>query len=124
MDGARNSIRRPTLADLMLASDPKISLLERRWRERTQDALRTAKKFVLDAQAASYIAEMIRKYPRVIADAQDFAIPPFERMWVEFPFENFYRIITGNEPDSTGDKMVGYLFRGPTVKVGSFSYQK
>lgn len=93
-----------------------------KWYERTLDTLRTAKKFVLDSTATDYLGQMVRRHPRVIADAQDFAIRPFERMWVEMPFPPYYKAFTGELPDATGDRTVGYLFDGPLVKVASHGW--
>lgn len=111
--------RRPTLADLALAADPLLpTYIAASWREQTRDWLRLAKRFVLDESAARYLGRMIREYPRVIADAQDFAIQPFEHMWIELPFECFYEEVTGNAADaSRSDYAVGYLFNGPSVRV-------
>jgi hypothetical protein len=114
-------IRRPTLADLTLASDSREAIMDRVWYERRRDQLRAAKKFVLDDQAAIYLATMLREHPRVIADAQDFAIPPFNLMWVELPFRSFYAAMTGEEPDSTSDTQVGYLIESPSVWVAAAS---
>jgi len=76
---------------------------------------------VLDTAAATYLGKMIREHPRVIADAQDFAIPPFEHMWIEIPFGAYYEAITGRVGDANADKAVGYLFHGPTVTVAAQS---
>jgi hypothetical protein len=119
---AAPAIRRPTLADLILAAKPGASIMDRRWLDRANTTLRTAKRFVLDAQAAAYLGDMIRRHPRIVADAQDFAIPPFRQMWVELPLPPFYRAVTGQASDDTGDRTVGYLFNGPTVTVGSESW--
>lgn len=118
-----NDYRKPTLADLVLAQDFRLfAKIDNGWGARQRDNLRTAKKFRLDPQAASYLGTMLRKYPRIIADAQDFAIPPFERMWVEMPFPPFYEAVAEKPHDSrTGDLAVGYLFVGPTVRVAGTS---
>ena len=115
-------IRQPTLADMVLAMDPKYSAIDQKWCHKSLDQLRTAHKFVLDTQAATYLGEMIHDHPRIIADAQDFAIRPFDLMWVEMPFPPFYYAVSNQRTDPTGDQTVGYLFVGPTVKVASLSY--
>jgi hypothetical protein len=83
--------RQPTLADRLLVGQ---QVLNPKADEAAVERLRLAKRFVVDRQAASYIGEMIRRVPRIIADAQDFAIPPFENMWIEFPYDAFFEAIT------------------------------
>lgn len=114
-------IRRPLLADLLLATSAKKYVMDRGWCERTVDHLRMAKKFVLDEKASEYLAEMILENPRIVADAQDFAIPAFKTMWVEIPFARYFKSITKTEPDATADIRLGYLFTGSTVRVGAES---
>jgi hypothetical protein len=67
---------------------------------------------------------MVRRVPRIIADAQDFAIPPFENMWIEFPYDVYFEALTQLPPDvawtSTGralglnefDTDMGFLISG------------
>jgi hypothetical protein len=113
-------VRWPTLADRLLAVNPRETFFPKAF-SRNMDTLRIAKKFVLDAQAATYLGEMIRDNPRIIADAQDFAIRPFDHMWVELPFPSFYQAVAGRPTDATGDTHVGYLFNGPDVYVAAAS---
>jgi hypothetical protein len=120
--------RQPTLADLALAQAPlQPTLVASSWREQTRDWLRLAKRFVLDEQAAVYLGRMIRQSPRVIADAQDFAIPAFENMWVEMPAIPFLQAIGSATStaydDPTTDSRIGYLLNGPRVRVLSESLQ-
>lgn len=122
---APSSKREPLLCDFLLSdavqkahrevSYPKAFLAG------TRDGLQVAKKFVLDEQAAQWCGQMLRKLPRIVADAQDFAIPPFEATWIELPFKPFYRAVTGQEPDETSDTRIGYLVRGPVAYVGAMS---
>jgi hypothetical protein len=115
--------REPTLADKILAQPPSVNALYGSdWFTQGQQALRGSKRFVLDAQAARYLGEMIRDNPEVIADAQEFALRPFERMWVEFPFRPFYTAIHGHEPDDQSDTHLGYLYEGPVVRTASYSW--
>lgn len=119
--------RQPTLADLALAARPlQPDYVPASWRAQTLDWLRIAKRFVLDESAARYLGRMIREYPRVIADAQDFAIQPYHTMWVELPFRPFYREVLGGpfetQPAGNEDIALGYLFNGPTVRVIAQSY--
>lgn len=116
--------RQLTLADRLIFSLPgyiKDGTTPVRWGMQKQEALIKAKKFVLDSQAAFYLGTMIRHHPGIIADAQDFAIPPFPQCWIELPFRAFYIAVTGEIPDSTSDEIVGYLFDGPVVTPSSFA---
>lgn len=110
--------RTPTLADQLLGARMQQSMSVA-WQAHARTLLQTSKRFVLDAQAAAYLAEMIQAMPRVIADAGDFAIAPFERMWIEMPFVGFWEKISGRVSAPGGDLAVGYLFDGPVVKVAA-----
>lgn len=109
--------RQPLLIDQLLASKDWQETYDRSFRERVIEGLYMAKRFVLDQQAAEYIGQMMRKMPRIIADAQDFAIPPFQRMWIEYPARTLFKAVTGAESSADSDVTVGYLFDGPLVRV-------
>jgi len=80
-----------------------------------REHMREAKVFVLDEQAAHYAAEFIRDHPEAIAYDQEFAIPPFPRMYIELPYPDFFHTLGGrNEHDPIyGDTEVGYFIDGP-----------
>jgi hypothetical protein len=59
---------------------------------------------------------LVRDNPTFIADAQEFAIPPFERTYVEFDFPTWFEAVTGRVPDKDGDRRVGYLYTGNIVR--------
>jgi hypothetical protein len=83
-----------------------------------REALRMAKRFVLDDDAVRYFAEMIRDIPEVIAMAHEFALRPFDVMYVEIPnFKLFYEVIGRRMADPDADERIGYLFSGPDVYV-------
>lgn len=109
--------REPLLADHLLSMHARRDkdLIAPRWHETLCSHLREAKRFVLDEQAALYVAEMLVRAPRIVADAQDFAIPPFKKMWVELPYRGFYQTITKGisvTHDPSGDTRIGYLVVG------------
>lgn len=91
-----------------------------------QNRLRSAKVFVLDRTAAEYAAHFIRDYPEAIAADQEFAIPSFDRMYVEVPFDAFFTALgsPSGMPESDADTEVGYLFDGPDVFVLSRARNK
>lgn len=113
--------REPLLLDAFLAKKVIAGEPLSKWAGRLQDRLQDAKVFVLDKQAAIYAAQFIKNHPEAIATDQEFAIPPFDRMYVELPFEAFF-----NELGSKGffdapnaDTEVGYFFDGPDCFVMS-----
>jgi hypothetical protein len=71
--------------------------------------LKLAKHFVFDHQASEYCATLLKQEPRIVADAQDFAIPPFDRTYIEIDFKTWYRVLAGKEPDAHADTRTGYL---------------
>lgn len=107
--------RKPTLADELLQS--KSITFNKHMLQPAKNDLLEAKRFILDDQAALYIAEMIKEVPRIIADAQDFAIPPFAKTWIEFPFLSFWEEINGFPPDDTADAKMGFLITGNRVRI-------
>jgi hypothetical protein len=107
--------REPLLCDKILNSKP-FSILPKPFVHSTLQGIRLAKRFVLSHDAAHMVAEMVRDMPRVIADAQDFAIPPFDLMWIEFPFRDFWETVTGRSADHDADTRIGYLINGTTVR--------
>lgn len=117
--------REPLLCDLLLSEAVQRAHREVRYPKAflsgAREGLQLAKKFVLDEEAAQWCGQMLRKMPRIVADAQDFAIPPFENTWIEMPFKPFYEAVTGLRPDDTADTRVGYLVRGPVAYVGAMS---
>lgn len=111
--------RRPLLADSLLARKVIGPSVYKTHQAQRNEALRTAKRFVLDGTAAQYLGQMLEDHPRIVADAQDFAIPPFKQMWIEFPLQPFFRQITGFDTDPYGDRVLGYLYDGPVVSVAA-----
>lgn len=111
--------RKPLLVDEFIAS-PLTNLLrgpDGNHMRAVRDHLIEAKKFVLDDKAAVYAAEMIRDYPIAIARDQEFAIPPFPRMYIELPYQAFFKTINGQDTDTDGDTDVGYFIDGPRAYV-------
>lgn len=106
--------REPTLADRILGSDIDIHMIAGKYHQSRLDSLRMAKRFVLDTAAVRYMAKMLLTSPRIVADAGDYAIPAFDRMWVEFPARPFFEAL-GYATDDTSDTQIGYLYHGPLV---------
>jgi hypothetical protein len=75
-------------------------------------------RYSITTRAAERIGEAMATYPEMLAEHSQFAIPPFENMWIEFPA----RPMLGHErlsgvwlPDA--DFHVGYLIRNNFVTV-------
>jgi hypothetical protein len=119
--------RRPLLIDEMLALQDKH--MPKDWRKDVhfiQQRLRAAKVFSFDNTAACYAAQMMVDHPEAIARDIEFCIPPYERMYIEFPYPDFFNITSPPEyrgyhnlPESEEDQTVGYLYDGPLVYVMS-----
>lgn len=107
--------RKPILADEFLQSKPEG--FNKQKALATKQDLIEAKRFVMDEEAALYVADMIKEMPRVIADAQDFAIPPFTKTWIEFPFVSFWEAINGMPSAKDADTQMGFLITGNRVRV-------
>lgn len=119
--------RKPLLLDEVLANKHKgLPKDERRKIEVVQARLRGAKVFKFDEDAAVYAAQMMRDYPEEIAKNIEFAIPPYQQMYIEYPFPKFYETITPGYmritdplPLEDQDQDVGYFYDGPRVYVMS-----
>jgi hypothetical protein len=114
--------RTPLLMDefLMARADSLSKHYGKRFRKLLpvlHDQAMVAKRFVLDAQATRYLGETVRDVPEAIAYAQEFAIPAFPKMWVEFPAKVLYEAVTGQPADDLSDERLAYFYLGPNVYV-------
>lgn len=115
--------RAPLLSDLYLA-DKAVAYVgvEKGFAESTRTQLLQAKKFVLTDEAVKYLAKVCRDNPRIIADAYDYAIPPFETMWVEFDNLVLWREMhPEHDYLHVSDTKIGFLYSGNTIRsiIGS-----
>ena len=113
--------RRPTLADRFVAKryGHRDEYMHRRVFGMLQGSVRAAHKFVLDANATTRIAHVVRDIPDLIIREFDFARAPFDLTWVEFPHDLFWREV-GNpaeQQDDDADMTVGYLIDGNSISV-------
>jgi hypothetical protein len=111
--------REPLLVDQFLATSGMPDfVIPRKMQQVIRDRLIEAKRFVLDATATRYVGDFIDKVPEAVAYAQEFAIPPFPLMYVEFPAPELWKAVTHAEPNwATNDRTLGYLYAGPRVYV-------
>lgn len=84
--------RHPLLIDAwwaedMDASGPDSPPEVKAYVSRAKNLARGAKRFVFDETSVVYLEQIVRDYPRVIADAHDYAIVPYESVptWIEMP---------------------------------------
>ena len=77
-----------------------------------------AQEFVLDEDAATRVAEVVRDIPELLLREADFARAPFPLTWIEFPHWRFYEALHGVTVDDPGaDQTVGYLIDGGKTTV-------
>lgn len=112
--------REPLMLDRYLALGGVFDkVVDKKFSARMKDDLREAKRFVLDLSALQYLADYLDE-PERLAEDQEFALRPFENMYVEIPgWIEFFRMTNGIEADLDADSVVGYYFRGPVVYVFS-----
>jgi hypothetical protein len=119
--------REPLLADKFLAlgyhPEDTSGVVTKAFWQTTCSNLKLAKHFVFDRQATEYCAALLKQEPRIVADAQDFAIPPFERTYIEIDFTAWYRVLAGREPDGHADIRMGYLIVKNEVRCLSESLE-
>ena len=113
--------RESTLADRFLATRGHDALIymKKPFVEALLRKIRAAHKFVLDEDAATQVAHVVRDIPELLVRQHEFARAPFDLTWVEFPHWKFWREC-GNDPlnqDSTADHTLGYLIDGNVVSV-------
>jgi hypothetical protein len=113
--------RTPTLADRFIASRGQNakSYLQQPYVDDLIRKTRAAHKFVLDEDAATQVAHVVRDIPDLLVRQHDFARPPFDLTWIEFPHWKFWREV-GNDPagqDGTADHTLGYLIDGNVATV-------
>jgi len=84
-------------------------------------AFNKARRFSITDRASERIREAMASAPELIGENSEFAIPPFDPMWIEFNSRILLRHekLSGNamEYDPTADVNVGYLFHGKEVTV-------
>lgn len=114
----------PSLADTLFHAAPEgmLPTMSRNLRTSLNFRLREAKRFVLTEQAATKVGEAIASYPEMLVHHGQFAIPPFDNCWIEFPSLGFHNAIVPNSRKRVTedtDVRVGYLFTGNSVYVGA-----
>lgn len=80
-----------------------------------------ARRFKITDRASERIREAMASAPELIAENGEFAIPPFDPMWVEFNSRVLlhHEKLSGDamQDDPTSDVNIGYLFDGNEVTV-------
>ncbi len=73
------------------------------------NALRASRRFVFDADATRRVGEVIRDIPEHIVRNSEFAVAPFDHMWIEFPFPILHETIAGKEPSEEAAERSAFL---------------
>ena len=106
-----------TLADDMVFSTDKNSLLESKLEKYVRAKIRGTRKFVLTESAAVKVGEAIHNYPEMLVEQGVFARTPFESCWIEFPSRAFHEAVVPGSASQESDERVGYLFDGDRVYI-------
>jgi hypothetical protein len=116
-NAGKDKKRKPLMIDRWLASSKDTAVIERRVLGLVTNKIVTAKRFVFNDDAVDKMASVIREIPEAIAEAQQFAIPCFENMYVELDYTRLYQALTWDDPTALpgSDVTVGFLFVGPHV---------
>lgn len=89
------------------------------WPRNAGQVMRSARKFVMTDDATAKVRDAIVAYPELLALNGQFAIPPFETMWIEFDNRVMIDsdILTNGNPYDTAsaDVRIGYLFHAGRV---------
>lgn len=116
--------RQPLLYDQFMALRKPELEIEKKPFQYLQNRMVDAHVFTLDHEATRYMANMVQAHPEAIALDQEFSIPPFKKMWVEFPYPEFYTIMGGHRRgDGSEDERIAYFYDGPRVYVFSAGVQ-
>lgn len=105
-------------ADVFLAKTKGGYFISKKTIARVKDALRMAKRFVLDDEASRFAGEMIRAVPKALVHGQEFALQPFKQMYVEFNAQSLWQAVNPDHMmDPNGDGRVGFLYDDGRVYV-------
>ena len=74
-----------------------------------------ANRFVLTEEGTRRYAEVMRDIPDMIAVHQEFALQPYETMWVECDARVVFETTSKKPSDELADLRIGYLFHNNTV---------
>jgi len=114
--------RIPLLADRFMAAKPEKLILPMRTINQLRADLAGAERFVFDKQAAHRCGTVIREVPDLIAREIQFARPPFDSMWLEFPARDYWAGLgeppineLGGTPQT--DHTLGFLIVNNRVNV-------
>ncbi len=83
--------------------------------------MRHARPFVITERAAERVRDAMQTYPEMIAEHSQFALAPFDNMWIEFParvmLEGSRLSGEGIMGNPTSDVTVGYLITNNVVSI-------
>ena len=113
---ARDGLKRqPLLVDKFLQG--QFSSEENRLLDipRLKRLAQSANRFVLTEEGTRRYAEIMRDIPDMIATHQQFALQPYDTMWMECDARILFEVTSKKQTDKSGDERVGYLFHNNTV---------
>ena len=119
--------RQPLLADRFLTFQPKAGSWDRSVMGRTRDQLRraarSAHRFVFDEEAIERVATIVAKVPDLLVREHDFARPPYETCWIEFPAYTYMDSvealtgISGSMPPEESDGRLAFLIAQNRINI-------
>ncbi len=111
--------RSALLCDVFIASVRRgeFGLISPQRARHVADRLLAAKRWVFDHSASEYVARMQALDPGRAAREQQFALPPFKTMYVEFDPRPTFEMLTAMASDANSDERVGYLYDDGRVFV-------
>lgn len=119
--GQGKSGKWPTLADAQVhGKHDGRGVVSRKETFRLNAILKSAPKFVLSATATTRIAEALAAYPEQVVDNGEFALPPFETCWIEYPNHAMAEPL-GFTMSPRADVRTGFLFHNGEVYVSAMN---
>lgn len=101
----------PTLLDEIKRNPTNFRLIKPKFSKIIRSSMPKARVFVFDDEASQIVGNFVKTCPDLIEKNEQFAIPLFDDMYVEFNIDEFLKILgrpqSGN--DVTRDIRVGYL---------------
>ena len=115
--------RGPTLADRFIHRryNTTTQTVDIKALQAIQARVRAAHRFVLDAEAITRVATVVRDIPELLVREIEFARAPFDTTWIEFPHWVYWLTLndTDDNGDPSADHTVGYLVEHNRVNVVS-----
>lgn len=108
---------RPTVADALRTSPLRYDLVDPKEAQRVRGRLLSAPRFVLDEAGWTTLYDFIDRYPDLIAEQQQFALLPYDTMWVEWSLPARRKGPAQNYSGIASVEGIGFLIDGGDVNT-------